>query len=319
VGPVLSAEAVDAALRRLARHWRGYWPESDPQPLADDIRDRVRAARAEWRLDGLEPLDGGVVALVCAATQGDRHVVLKLNPRGTSDDPQLASEGEALHFWQPSGAAVELFGQRDGGFTLLMERLEPGDPLDETSLSRDEMLSELGRLASRLHKAGPPPSSFMHVRDFAPGWSAIAPELLAPADGDVLVHLDLHGGNALRAGNGWKVIDPKGVRADRHADVWALLDPVGLEYLPDNPDAAAEAASRWVSVYAEAAEMDAAKVREWARLRARAEVMEAGAEALTDDWLSALKRMADALSDPPRPTPRPPSESATSRGPRPSR
>jgi streptomycin 6-kinase len=309
--------AVDAALTRLARHWRGYWPESDTQLLVDDIRDRLGEARAKWQLDRLEPLDGGVVGLVCAATRGDRPVVLKLNPRGTSDDRQLAAEGGALRFWQPSGAAVELLGRRDGGFTLLMERLEPGDPLDETSLSRDEMLTELGRLAAHLHKAGPPPSSFMHVREFAPRWHTAV-----PAEDDVLVHLDLHGGNALRSGDGWKVIDPKGVRADRHADVWALLDPHGLEYLPEEPEAAAETASRWVSVYAEAAEMDPAKVREWTRLRARAEARDAASGEQSPeeaDWLAALHRMADALSDPPRPTPRRPSETATGRGPTPGR
>ena len=319
----LRAETWTAELERLARHWRDYWPRVDAHPLAADLRDRLEVATRDWGLHELEALDGGVVALVCAANQGDRPVVLKLNPRGHPDDRQLGAEGDALRFWHPTGAAAEVLAQRDGGFTLMLERL--GEPLEEPPLSRDDKLAALGRLAARLHSAGPPPRSFAHLRDFAPGWPSAVPELdelLAPSDADVLVHCDLHAGNALRAGESWKVIDPKGVRADRHADVWALLDPIGLELLPEEPDDAAQTAPRWVAVYAEAAGLDPAKVRTWARLRARAEALELGAPPGPEDpeeaaWIAALHRMADALSGPPRPTRRPPSESATShrRGP----
>ena len=215
---------------RLERHWSGYWPDVDPHGLTADIKERLAAARAAWGLSDLEPLDGGVVALTLAATQGGRPVVLKLNPRGHRDDAQLASEGDALAFWRHTGAAAELIDRRDEGFTLLIERLEPGQALDDAGLSPEERLTELGRLAARLHGAGPPPPEpFLHVRDFLAG-------PLPDGDDVVLVHLDLHGGNALRSGSSWKAIDPKGVRADRHADVWALIDPVMLEQLPHDAD-----------------------------------------------------------------------------------
>jgi streptomycin 6-kinase len=287
------------ALARLARHWRGYWPEVDVDRLTLDLRRRLEAARREWGLGELEPLDGGVVALVCAAVQGDRPVVLKLNPRGHTDDEQLGNEGHALRFWQPTGAAVELLGHRDDGFTLLMERL--GEPLEDLALPREHKLAELGRLAARLHSAGPPPTSFTHVRDFAPGWRRDVPALdplLVPTDADVLVHADLHAGNALRTDEGWKVIDPKGVRADRHADVWALLDPMGLEHLPEEPREAAETARRWVHVYAEAAGMDPRAVLRWARLRALATVGEVGPSTSPEEtaWIAALQRLAEALA-----------------------
>src|ERR671914_216495 len=144
---------------------------------------------------------------------------------------------------------------------------------------------EVGLLVARLHRAGPPPPAFMHVRDFAPTWEA-------PEGGEeVLTHLDLHGGNALRAGSGWKVIDPKGIRADRHADVWALIDPLTLEDFPHGAAEAEATAHRRLKRYAEAAEMDLAKARAWTRLRAGAE-----AEEVDDpDWASALRRMANAL------------------------
>jgi streptomycin 6-kinase len=292
---------------RLAAHWSAYWPEADPDRLAADIQDRLARATSEWELSELRELEGGVVALVCAATQAGRPVVLKLNPRGHRDDPQLSREGDALAFWRSTGAAVELLAQRDGGFTLLMARLDPGDALDDSDVSSEDRLTELGRLAARLHSAGPPTDHFMHLRDFVPGWRSAVPEidaLLAPSDRDVLIHCDLHGGNALREGPGWKAIDPKGLRADRHADVWALLDPVALERLPEDPAAAAVTARRWVDVYAEAAGMDAEKAREWTRLRARAEALDLGAQPEPDPdeaaWVAALHRMADALRQPGR-------------------
>jgi streptomycin 6-kinase len=268
--------------KRLARHWRGYWPDTDPAEMTADIEHRLAAATAAWGLGGLAPLDGGVVALTCTAIRNGRPVVLKLNPRGHPDDPQLAGEGDALAFWRPTGVAVELLDRGDDGFTLLLERVQPGHTLDEAGLSPEDRLTELGRLAARLHHAGPPPPTVIHLRELAAHWPL-------PDGGDeVLVHLDLHGGNALSTGSGWKVIDPKGVLADRHADVWGLIDPVMLESLPEPPDAARVTAERWVERYAEAAEMDPARAREWTRIRARAELAESGG------W-AGLRRMADAL------------------------
>jgi hypothetical protein len=271
--------------KRLAERWRGYWPGADAADLAADVEERLAAATAAWGLKDIEPLDGGVVALTCGALQNRRPVVLKLNPRGHSDDAQLAGEGDALAFWSPTGAAAELLDQRDDGFTLLLERLQPGHTLETADLGLEERLAEIGRLVARLHTAGPPPRSFIHVRDFEPG-------LELPEGGEeVLTHLDLHAGNALRTSDGWKVIDPKGVRADRHADVWALIDPLTLEGFPRDPRHAAATAARRLERYAEAAEMDLARAREWTRIRAGAEARQVGDSA----WADALRRMADAL------------------------
>jgi streptomycin 6-kinase len=270
---------------RLEHHWRGHWPAADIDAMAADVMRRQAAAARAWGLEDVAPLDGGVVALTCAAVRHGRPMVLKLNPRGHRDDAQLAAEGEALEHWRSTGAAVELLDRRDRGFTLLLERLEPGQPLDESRLSAEDRLAELGRLVARLHAAGPPPSSFMHVRDFAPVWE------LPEGGEEVLTHLDLHGGNALSTASGWRAIDPKGVRADRHADVWALIDPLALESLPEDPGAARRTAERRLRVYSGAAGMDPAKAREWTRIRARAEVRE-GAEPA---WAERLTRMAEAL------------------------
>lgn len=271
--------------KRLADHWRGYWPDTDPADLAADIEERLAGATAAWSLQGIEPLDGGVVALTCGATQNRRPAVLKLNPRGHPDDAQLAREGDALAFWRATGAAAELLDQRDDGFTLLLERLQPGHTLEVAEIGLDDRLAEIGRLVARLHTAGAPPASFVHVRDFAPSWEL-------PAGGEeVLTHFDLHAGNALRTSDGWKAIDPKGVRADRHADVWALIDPLTLEDFPRDQRQAEATATRRLELYAEAAELDLAKAREWTRIRASAEAQEVHDR----DWAAALRRMAAAL------------------------
>ena len=272
--------------KRLEGHWEGYWPATDPAALTEDIEQRLAAATAAWGLEGIQPLDGGVVALTCAATRHGRPVVLKLNPRGHSDDVQLAAEGDALAFWRATGAAADLLDQRDDGFTLLLERLEPGDTLEAAGLPLEERLAELGRLAARLHRTGPPPPSFIHLRDFAPDWE------IPDGDEEVLTHLDLHAGNALRTGGGWKAIDPKGVRADRHADVWALIDPLMMDDFPRDPGQVEATVDRWLGRYAEAAEMDLGRAREWTRARASAEAREVH----DPDWAAALRRMAAALS-----------------------
>lgn len=115
----------------------------------------------------------------------------------------------------------------------------------------------------------------------------------------MLVHADLHGGNALRSGSGWKTIDPHAVRGDRHADGWALLDPLAPA-LPPQPDAAVRAARERVAHYAGAAALDPARLAAWTRLRARAEALGLDADPQTppDDaaWAARLHRLADALA-----------------------
>jgi streptomycin 6-kinase len=199
-------------------------------------------------------LGGGNVAVVCAA---DQPVVLKLNPRVEG----LEKETAALRFWRDTGAAVELLDARDDDFTLLLERLEPGTPT----------LADLGRLAARLHAAGPPPPHFPHLCEWFPE--------IAPAGSDVLLHLDLHAGNAMRSPHGWKAIDPKGFRGDRHADIWALIDPLA----PTEPD---------VDTYARAAGLDPRRAAVWTRRRALSTAQEADVD---DAWRRRLRVIARAV------------------------
>ncbi|HEY1273844.1 MAG TPA: aminoglycoside phosphotransferase family protein [Thermoleophilaceae bacterium] len=301
-----ASAAIEADLERLAGQWAGYWRTADAAALARDVRGRLEEAVRAWDLELLHTFDGNAVAVVCAARQAGRAAVLKVSPRGHSDDVQMAGEGRALEFWRSTGAVVKLLDSRDGGFTLLLERLEPGTKLSESGLSPPERLDVLGRLARRLHAAGEPPDSFPHLGEFVPWRRFLAPSdaaeldgLLAPRDDDVLIHLDLHEWNVLAAGEEWKVIDPKGLRADRHAENWALLDDDLLAGLPRDRTAASEVAAAWVRRYSRAAGLDPERVRRWTRLRALAEAGEfradPGSIPETDAWPALMERIAAAL------------------------
>jgi Ser/Thr protein kinase RdoA (MazF antagonist) len=300
--------AADSALERLRVNWQVYWPKADLDEMAADLHDRFAAAVRAWNLDDVRPLPGGMVALVCGVSRNGRPAVLKVSPRGHPDAGQLAAEGDALSFWQPTGAVPRLYDRSSDRLTILMERAQPGLPLEDSNLDWGQRLALLGELAGRLHAAGRPPRGFVNAREYTSYWRpvfAVRPELPAeldeltvPRDSDVLIHADLHAGNALRSGEAWKVIDPHAVRAERHADIWALLDPLAL-VLPDEPKAAVRAARERVRTYADAAGLDSARAGAWARLRALGEALfidaRAGASAADRAWAARLHRMAEAL------------------------
>jgi hypothetical protein len=127
--------------RRLAGYWRGWWSSADLVRMAADIEERLAAATAAWSLENLDPLDGGAVAFTCAALRDGHPVVLKLNPRGHRDDAQLGAEGDALAFWRPTGAAVELLDRRDYAEAAGMD---PGRARECTRIRARAELSESG-------------------------------------------------------------------------------------------------------------------------------------------------------------------------------
>jgi len=300
---------ADDPLVDLQAHWRSYWPGIDAEAVAADARERLEAARSAWGLEGVTRLPGGNVGVVCAASRGGTPVVVKVAPRGHDEERRLAAEGDALDHWRATAAVPELFDCRDDGLTLLMERLEPGITADDARLAPAAHLELLGDLAARLHRAGPPSPAFETARSYAATWPAalagdaelasILDELSAPSDEDVLVHADLHGGNALRSGSEWKAIDPHAVRADRHLDVWALIDPLAPALPGDSGEAVNEASERCAR-YAAAAQMDAGRAAAWARVRAAVEASQIATDerASRHDraWAARLIRMANALA-----------------------
>ncbi len=157
--PIDGRDAFDGELRRVGSHWTRFWAGCDPVSAADAVRARLDAAVAEWDLDGVEVLAGGVVALVCGARRHGEPVVVKVHPRVAGSEA-LRFEGDALTFWAHTGAVARLYDRRDDGFTVLLERLMPGRRLEAVGLGVVECLSHMGRLAARLHSAGPPPADW---------------------------------------------------------------------------------------------------------------------------------------------------------------
>lgn len=264
--------------------------------MAADVEARLISARAAWEIGAVEPLPGGAVALTCAA--GD--VVIKVLPRGHPEEAQMRGEGKALAHWGSTGAAVELLGRRDDGMTLLLRRLDPATTLDEAISDYDRQLVEVGTLVRRLHDVGDAPAGLPGIEQHVEAFRRVPDgelqtdidALIASTDTSVAVHADLHGGNVLLNGNGWVAIDPKGVRGDRHLDIWLLVCPQAPA-LPDEPKAARTEARRRVDLYADAAGLDPVRAAAWAHVVARAEaVLSDSAHA---GWPARLRALANAL------------------------
>jgi len=300
-------DAGEAAVRRLMSHWARFWPGCDPVAAAEEARARLNAAVVAWDLDGVEALAGGVVALVCGATRRGEPVVVKVHPRVAGSEG-LRFEGEALAFWADTGAVVGLHDHRDDGFTLLLERLVPGDLLEAAGLGVVDTLAELGRLAARLHAAGPPPAGW-DLPGPAPGRATLSAHPILrdaldrlhdvdPRGHEMLLHGDLHARNVLQHGDSWKVIDPHGQRGDRHAEVQPLLE--ASVAFPAEPVGDHELAWGWVEAYAGAGEMDAERVAAWAALVARAQACAYDARSHCEQeelaWAVGLHRLANALA-----------------------
>jgi streptomycin 6-kinase len=264
-------------------NWRVWWP-SHADAIAADIRARLTAAVAAWQLSRLEPLPGGEVALVFAATTPNGDAVLKLSPRVTGATDALAREGAALALWADAGIAPHVLAARDDGLTLLMERVRPGHDLRHADAA--EIVQTLGALCPQVHLAvapgqfqglgeGSEARSWRHALAGTRELSELE-RLLIPSREDRLLHTDLHWLNALRGPHGWVVIDPKPHVGDPHADVFAFFDGPPLSAMPDRRPAAREHVRALTASYARAAGLDRDRIEAWIRIRALAIVGASG-------------------------------------------
>jgi streptomycin 6-kinase len=183
----------------------------------------------QWDLRIGEPFVEGAGGRTLRATlpDGTPAVLKHVHPHRESEH-----EAEALQRWDGEGA-VRLLA-RDG-WTLLLERCEPGEPLSR--LGGEAALDVLVGLLPRLWvTAGPP---FRPVAEEAAWWRSSLPDeferagrpferrlldaalealtVLPATQGEqVLVNQDLHGDNVLSARREpWLVIDPKPLLAER--------------------------------------------------------------------------------------------------------
>lgn len=242
------------------------WLEALPELLADCHRT--------W---GLRAGDGRFAlsyAYVEPVVRGDgTRAVLKLAP---PDDGGIAREAAALALYDGRGA-VRLLADDAARGALLLERLVPGDALVDAAADDDAATHVLAGLVRDLPRPVPAGHPFPDVGAWGRALDEPCPavpsavlrrardeyaELCASAAAPVLLHGDLHHFNVLRAGDGWRAIDPKGVVGEPAYETGALLrNPIGVRL----PRARQE---RRIALLAEALSLDAGRMRAWARAQA---------------------------------------------------
>jgi streptomycin 6-kinase len=192
----------------------------------------IERLQLSWGLEELKPFPNLSYSYVLAGLQGNVPVILKLSPNANLID----KETMALNVFKGFGA-VSVLGREEG--VLLLERAIPGDLL-KTSLPKEKRIEIASKVIDKLHQA-PVPSKegFPAIEEWL---AAVDKEWDLPKDHlkrarklknklikkdsgrKVLLHGDLHQENILSNGNGWVVIDPKGVIGAPIHEIWACVE-----------------------------------------------------------------------------------------------
>jgi streptomycin 6-kinase len=242
----------------------------------DELPALVAELEAEWSIVVGRTLEGGTEAFVAEAIrEGGGAAVLKLLvPR---DGDAARREATVLRLANGEGCA-RLFRDDPERGALLLERLGPSlEQLGRPLAERHEILVSV---SERLWRPAPDcglPTGAEKGRwlaDFIPRrWEelgrpcaertvesalACAERRIAAHDDEraVLVHGDVHQWNALRAGDGWKLVDPDGLLAEAEYDLGILMREDPAELLHGD----AHARARWL---AQRTGLDATAIWEW--------------------------------------------------------
>lgn len=221
----------------------------------------------------------GEVGLIVPVRRTAGPAVLKVS----FPHPANAHEPDAFAAWDGKGAVL-LHERDDERFAMLLERAGPARLADLED--GDEIAAAAGRLCRRL--AVPGPAGMPRLRDQADRWvdelragskdfpdvlpRSVVDAALAVVDElgrdqpELAVHGDLHPRNILRGEReDWLAIDPKGWVGDPAYDAGRLVGPRARALMTaDDP---VKVLRRELDVFAEAAEVDAERVRRWAQLR----------------------------------------------------
>ncbi|MBK8904957.1 MAG: phosphotransferase [Anaerolineaceae bacterium] len=198
---------------------------------------------------------------------------------------ELRTEIEALRLYDGRGCVRLLDADADQGI-LLLERLSPGEML--TIVTDDDAATHIAaQVMQAMWRPLPAEHNFPSVADWAAGLAELREEfgggtgpfdrrlvetaeslftdLLASSGEPVLLHGDLHHYNILSAGDGWRMIDPKGVAGEPAYEVGALLrNPFTLF---DEPDLKRITARR-LDILAETLALDRERLRQWSLAQA---------------------------------------------------
>ncbi len=208
-----------------------------------------------------------------SGVQNKKSVIIKI---GHGHD-QVLAEAEALRAFAGHGI-VQLIDHDIQSGALLLERIEPGIPLNRLFPEQDQQASVvMCHVMSKLHQAPIPAQhafkplaqllAILTIDWAIPGnyllrARAFSKQLLTTTNRQVLLHGDLHHGNILMAGDGhWVAIDPKGLIGDPLYDACvSIYNPIPT--LLDNPHAATIVRDRLHS-YAEHIACDRERLFAW--------------------------------------------------------
>lgn len=227
---------------------------SGQQRWLDGLPSLVAELEEQWSMRAERVLSGGSEALVATAVLSDgTDAILKvLLPREEGDPTR---EIEALRLADGEGC-VRMLADDVGRQAMLMERL--GEPLGESAIPKEQWIDVLCATAQRLWRpalgSGLPTGAEKGrwLVDFiAATWEETgrpcaeqavsvaidcAERRIAVHDDarSVLVHGDIHPWNALRAGDGFKLIDPDGLLAEREYDLGVIIRETGTDGRTDS-------------------------------------------------------------------------------------
>ncbi len=221
----------------------------------DELPDMVARLEREWGFVTGEPYLDGSEAFVAEVTRSDGSpaVFKLLVPR---DEAIARHEITVLRLANGEGCA-ELFAADDARGAMLMERLGPS--LSKLNMAPAERQAILCRTAQRIWRPAAGwglPTGAEKGRwliDFiqrsweelgrpcserAVSYAIECAERRVAADDDeraVLVHGDIHQWNALRAGEGYKLVDPDGLLAEAEYDLGVIMREDPLELTTGDP------------------------------------------------------------------------------------
>lgn len=220
-----------------------------------DLPSLVRALEDEWSITVGAPFRDPTEAYVAAVVQADgTPAVLKLIVPRSAD----AADHEATVLRLAAGrGCVTLLREDAARGALLLERLGPS--MFELGLPFAERFPVLADTAARIWR--PAPDAGLPTGAEKGRWlvghierlweeldrpcservvghaMACAERRIAAHDDEraVLVHGDVHRWNTLRAGDGWKLVDPDGLLAEPEYDLAILMREDPVELLAGDP------------------------------------------------------------------------------------
>ncbi len=228
-----------------------------------------------YGLSGLKQVTNLSYNYVLSGFQESQPIILKLGP----DIDGFKREASALKAFSGFGV-VKVLAESDG--MLLLERAVSGVSLKSYFPEQDNDAIHIScDCLKRLHQAAiPRVHAFPHVKDWLKALDEslkipdhyshkarqLRDDLLVTASESVLLHGDLHHDNLLQNGDGWVVIDPKGVIGEPAYEVAAFIrNPIpGLLALNN----ASSIISHRVTRFAKFLELPERRILDWCFVQA---------------------------------------------------